>query len=741
MKAARLTTCPAVKVAAVCLAMAASTAVFAGYNEYTKPLPVSDGVADVALTVNDTIITDKLSGDGIDALRFTRAGDIFSVKLRSAGGNTLPGGIIADGFLLKIQNPNVLGSGPVLLKNQWSGLYGDVWSELPAIDVANRVVFDTASSYAAGEDAKNLVLHNVGVTEANASKVVTLGREGTGKATVTLALDGDRNDAVGYFNLRGNLALTLDGGTLRAAATGGERNLFQKANDQATPSLAIENSPLTIDVAEGGTVGFGVSPTYAKTKKSLQFAEEYKPDNWSFEEGNTGWTFSNGGTYTRGAAFDANGTWGPKDGDKYAMVRNGAALTREIEIPADGMWCVVFDMGCRDGGYSLNIDTTVAIDAVSVLTIAKLTDASQAHGFETVRSEPHQLTAGKHDFKIELSSTGGYGSLNFDAIRFERYEESVPGHSIVKTGTGTLSLKDGDLPSDGANVSVMVGGGTVFVTDAALKGNSFSVGGGAALSFSGVTAVGTEVSVASGGTVVLGALGENIVNNGGFEKPEVADYGFKWAGECDWTLEPAAEPRPAIQHNGGTLTKSADQTPYGSQSLFLRTGTSASQTVYAQASGDYVLSFWQAPRNYASSNELALKVVIDGVEVIENEGQSVRYEPYRTSKAIQLAQGAHTVKIECLAGGEAGSGIFVDDVSLAAVMPLNDFSKASLSLKPGATLRVDGAVNKKTAIGTVVVDGVAVRGGADALRAAGVIVEGSGRIQCGKPFGLSLVLR
>ena len=44
-------------------------------------------------------------------------------------------------------------------------------------------------------------------------------------------------------------------------------------------------------------------------------------------------------------------------------------------------------------------------------------------------------------------------------------------------------------------------------------------------------------------------------------------------------------------------------------------------------------------------------------------------------------------------------------------------------------------------IGTVLVDGVAVRGGADALRAAGVTVEGNGRIQCGNPLGLTVSLR
>lgn len=231
-----------------CFALSPSAGI--ANNDYTKT--VADGIADVALTANDTIITDKLSGDGVDTLRFTRTSDFHSVKLRSAGGNDLPGGIIADGFLLKIQNPDVLGTGPVLLKNQWSGLFGDVYSSLDAIDVRNRVVFDTADSFAAGENAKKLVLHNIGTTEANAGKIVTLGRDGTGVANVTLSLDGSENDAIGSFNLRGDLSLTIDGGTLRAAATGSDRDLFQKANAHATPKITIENAPLAIDVARGG---------------------------------------------------------------------------------------------------------------------------------------------------------------------------------------------------------------------------------------------------------------------------------------------------------------------------------------------------------------------------------------------------------------------------------------------------------------------------------------------------------
>ena len=64
-------------------------------NEYTTS---QDGtVLDVTLTANDAIITDKLSADGVDTLRFTRGGGFYSVKLRSSGGNDLPGGVKQNG--------------------------------------------------------------------------------------------------------------------------------------------------------------------------------------------------------------------------------------------------------------------------------------------------------------------------------------------------------------------------------------------------------------------------------------------------------------------------------------------------------------------------------------------------------------------------------------------------------------------------------------------------------------------
>lgn len=721
---------------------------FAGNNEYTKTM--NGTIADVTLTVNDTIISDKLSGNGIDTLRFTRSDSFYSVKLRSAGGNDLPGGIISDGYTLKIQNPNVLGTGPVLLTNNYSCLYGDSYSSLARIDVPNRVVFDTVNSWAAGENTKPLILHNIGVTDKNSAKAVTLGREGTSTANVTLALDGADNDPIGYFNLRGKLALALDGGTIRAAATGGTRALFQPVNAQATPAITILNAPLTVDVAEGGDVWFGVSPTtYSKAHSFENVVEEYTPDNYSFESGNTGWTFgaAQGGNTSyvtsNGSAFDDCGS--TTNGTKYAMVRNGSTLSRTITLPTAGLWRVVLEQGCRSGAYSKNIETTIKIGDTTMMTIPKLTSDSELHGFQEFRSEAVQLSAGDYTFAITLSYTGANGSLNFDAIRFERCESTTPNFSLAKTGAGSLTLTGSDFPSVTSNLEVEVDGGTLVVSDVALMGNSFAVENGGDLKFSGVTAANANVTVASGGTVTFGKVATELVANGSFETPVVSTYGFQWFSACQWIFKPDStqeerQNSAGIQHNGSAVTQSADQTPYGNQSLYLRTGSTAEQSISIPVTGRYLLSFWQAPRNYASSHELDLKVLVDGTEVVVNAGKAGRYEPYRTERVLTLTQGSHALKFECASGGGEGSMVFIDDVSLVAVASseANDFSTATLSLASGSTVRLNRSGQSKVHVGTVLVDGVKVRGGKSALQKVGVTVEGEGRIQCGAPFGLTV---
>ena len=56
-------------------------------------------------------------------------------------------------------------------------------------------------------------------------------------------------------------------------------------------------------------------------------------------------------------------------------------------------------------------------------------------------------------------------------------------------------------------------------------------------------------------------------------------------------------------------------------------------------------------------------------------------------------------------------------------------------------LKTEGKAHEPIFTVKVTVDGVEVRGGANALRAAGVVVEGDGRVQCGDPLGLTVIIK
>lgn len=268
-----------------------------------------------------------------------------------------------------------------------------------------------------------------------------------------------------------------------------------------------------------------------------------------------------------------------------------------------------------------------------------------------------------------------------------------------------------------------------------LPNAAISVASGAEFDAAGLSAAGATIDVAAGGRISFRSI--DLIVNGSFETPVTANYGWHWPSECKWTLAPQSDPRPGIQLNGGTYTPTYNQTPYGKQMLFLRSDNSASQTVSVPADGTYELSYWACARKgYAS---LVLTVTIDDTAVVA--GQTLGADEYvRTTKKVALTKGNHTLKFEAAAGGHQYALMFIDNVSLAdATVQPSDLSETTLQLKSGSIVRLDNA--EKVVVGSATVDGVEVNGGAATLRRAGVIVEGSGQIQCGTPRGLTLFVR
>lgn len=725
--------------------LAAATA-FAN-NEYTKT--VKDGVAEVIGTQNDPLITDTLSGAGIDTIKFARSGSFGAVKLRSSSGNTHTGGTISEGVMIKIQNPNVLGTGPVWLYNQWAALYVD-WSSAE-VDVPNKVYFDQIESYVAGQDAYGLALHNIGVTENNSTKVVTIGRTGTGTANLRLALDGANNDAIGYFCLRGNLSLTLDGGTLRAAEGSAVRDLFSVYDNQATPHVSILNEPLTIDTAAGAPVRFGVAPTFAKTKSYETKVEEYKPNNWSFEESGS-WTFTNGelssgsGIYSNGSAFDQSGLYATTNGTRYAMLRQGSTVSQTINLPTAGKWRIAFERGCRDA-TSTWMKYSVSIDDSVVTEFPILKDGQDDYHFTPLTTAFVNLTAGSHKLTISTQAVAGDSNknkcMNFDAIRLERFANVTPDFAIAKTGAGTLVIND--FNQSGLPIDVQAG--ALACENTVLPNAVIAVANGAELNAAGLTAAGATIDVAAGGQVSLRATDDsNLVANGSFETPYTANNSFYWASSCSWTLYPwdASGNRPVIQRNGGTYCPEGEgksyPTPYGDQFLLLRIDEAAYQSVSVPADGTYALSFAQSYRKGYQSPGLI--VAVDGNAVLTVSGADAQHDFEQTTVNVVLSKGNHEIRFTAQSGNNAGqySRLSIDNVSLVdAVVPPCDLSATTLALKSGSIVRLDNP--EKAVIGTVTVDGVKINGGANALRAAGVVVEGNGRVQCGDPLGLTVIIK
>lgn len=707
---------------------------------YTKTM---DGtIADIALSSNNEVIYDGFTSSQASALRFTKDGDKTTVKLRGVA-NEMIDGIYSYGVTVNITDPwaRVLGFGPIRLLGDYAGLYGNVND----VDVTNRVVF-CSNSYAAGENSTVLTLHNIGVDELNTSKRVLLGRDGTRSSTVCLNLDDPANDAVAYFMLKGDIDLKLKGGTIKLAEDSDGR-IFRAANSDATPEITVANSPLAIDVPKNRNATFGIMPTFSNADVVWDVAEEYKTADWSFESGAGSWTFtgSGSGVYNRGEKdFDGKGSLPTTNGTKYVMVRQSGSMSRTISLSTAGYWRAVFEQGCRPGNYSLSMEVTVTIDGNVVATLPTVSSAMRVHGFQEVKIPPVWLVQGDHTFVISLQSASDqYRSMNFDAVRFERCVETHPAPKLTKTGAGTFMCSD--MSTEGVELDVQ--SGKVVLKGSKLSSSTITVRQGSQLDVCGLDASSSTIDVKKGAVITFGAhhAEDELIVNGSFEEPTIPNYAFKWASECKWNLNPTDSKgnRPGIQHNGSDYSKidGSFKTPYGDQTLFLRANETAEQTISVAKAGNYVLSYSRSSRCNYNSWTMGLRVFVDNVEVYFDAGRSVASDFATVSTVLDLASGPHTIKLKGESGVNTNAGysmLFIDNVSIVP-MSVDALGKAHLALRSGSIVRLDNP--EKAVIGAVTVDGVEVRGGANALRAAGVVVEGDGRVQCGDPLGLTVIIK
>ena len=636
-------------------------------------------------------------------------------KYNPSAASTYEGGTEISKGQLYVCRDDAFGTGDVQIGTSGEAalMARDVEVSLP-----NKVVFCRSDSYAVGfgDSVGRLTLAAVG-TNGRSPATVRLGRTSAGAVgRVTLALSGETSEAIDAIQITGALDLRIDGGILSAAANA-QSPFFTVKTSGDTANVTVAPGGATFNVPDGVTLVPGVAFKIEEATRTNVVAT-CSPSNSSFEDGATGWTFttlaggeSDSGIKSDPCAWNGNGDYKP-DGTKFAMIRRGVCLSTTVDIPAAGFWRVVFLRGGRPSGYSNDIKLTVAFGNASMEY-----PASSVCDFVEVRTPPVQLEAGSQTLSFTTSNGGSGHSLNIDAVSLERVEAEVVRGAVKKTGVGTLSLDGQNF----AGSALAVEAGTARLTD--------------------VTFGGAAVSVANGATLSLSAYGNDLVANGSFEADGEKDYSSE-AKPSQWSLKSGSGNVWGLQKNGGTLSSSGPLTSAGVETLYLRESVSVGQTITVAKTGRYSVSFLEGDRKYETSEQVPVKLLIDGevrltVSARETQGDYVRHEV-----EVELTAGDHEIAFETGLAKSAvtlGNIVFIDDVRVREIRSTDLAIDAGLQLAKGSTLDLDLAGRAEVA--AAFVDGVAFEGGRSALVQAGVKVTGEGRLRVGKAKGLVIVVK
>ncbi len=679
--------------------------------------------ANFEVTTNDTVVTVKAVDGSLPVLTEPfLAPDVTKVvfdatrpfKYNPSAASTYAGGTeIAKGQLYVCRD-DAFGSGEVRIGTTAEAalMARDVEVSLP-----NKVVFCRSDSYAVGfgDSVGRLTLAAVG-TNGRSPATVRFGRTGAGAVgRVTLALVGESSEAIDAIQITGALDLRIDGGVLSAGANAQSPFFAAVKTSGDVADVTVAPGGATFDVPDGVTLVPGVTFKIEETTRTNVVAT-CSPANPSFEDGEAGWTKeqlpggeSDSGVKSDPCAWNGQGTYKP-DGAKFAMIRQGARLSTTVTIPDAGLWRVVFLRGGRPGGYSSDVKLTVALGDASTEY-----PASSVCDFVEVRTPPVRLEAGSQTLSFTTSNGGSGHSLNIDAVSLERVEEEVVRGAVKKTGLGTLSL-DGQGFAGGA---LSVDAGTARLVDATF--------GGAA------------VSVADGATLSLSAYGDSLVANGSFEADGEKDYSSE-AKPRLWSLKSGSG--WGLQKNGGTLSASGPLTPAGVETLYLREGVSVGQTVSVAKAGRYRVSFLEGDREYATSEKVPVKLLIDGEVCLTVPARAEKGDYALHGVDVELTAGDHEIAFETGLAGSAvtlGNIVFIDDVRMREVRASDLVADACLRMAQGSTLDLD--LSGRAEVASLLVDGAAFSGGRSALVRAGVSVTGDGRLRVGKAKGTCIVVR
>ena len=668
-------------------------------GEYT--VTTNDGAVVFSNTTGDrkTITNPYLAADGIVSLEFNSPQGGFTFRPKSP--STYSGGTAISRGQVFVSRSESFGPGQVTIGDS-SSIMVDGYN----VAFDNKMIFNDDYSYIVGYNGGSVTLKSIGAV--GSKHRVRIGRTGAGAASVaTLSLTDANSEAVGRIQTSGDLDLTLDGGTI-AVRSDAESPFFNSATSGDTPRATISPAGVAFDVAAGADVELGLSPVFRRDMMTNVLDVVAIGD---FESGMGGWsvdqsgnTMSNSDRKTNGSSFDTNEgwCWTTTNETHYYMLRVNHKLSREITVPSDGLWRVVFDQGCRPGSnyYSINMNTIVSVrdqgSTIGSTTFEGPASQDSRYGFKRFETAPMNLSEGvTYTLEVALvraNPDDTNKSMNFDVFRLEKVEETGLSDAgrLTKRGGGTLrtgawtdadvAVEAGTLKVESAVVSnsvVSVTGGTLDLTDVRLDG-------------------GSTINVAAGGTLAINPVGlTDLVVNGSFEadgqrKNIVAMNPTGWTvGKTQSTDRNTNG--SGLQGNGGNVSESGPTTPDAPSTAYLREYSTLSQTVSVTESGYYRLSFLKACRSTLYSYSIPVTVTVGGKTVFESTENSIdEYEQCSADVYLEAADHAITFTTGCPSHDTEGSMVFIDDVRLNLLKDQGELSGGTVNMASGSTLSGSG---------------------------------------------------
>lgn len=690
-------------------------------------------------------------------------GDVVEFAFLPEEASALPEGIEVVWGQMRIQRADALGTGPLVLGNSvHPGQFVPYNSGM--IDVSNKIVFANASSRILAPGLVNYPTVRA-LGSGSAEIRPWLGRA-SGDSRVCLSLSGEGNEALPGIRLSGALQpFEIGDGTLRIGR-GAQSPFFScegSAADKAASRYLVSADSLTLDAAANADVELGVPLDMANATKTVAVVT---PTNGSFEDGETGWTFSQltgGGSKIgvkeNGGASNLGISGTTTSGTKYFVMRCLHRLTGSsaITIPdVGGEWFVGLAAATRNAYYSYKIQVKVRFTSVSDSSVYFENTLPARSGYHNDFAEyevgPFDLPAGEYYLSLETTKpeedTDKWSMLAVDNVHVRCIGKVDT--ALTKMGTGRVALGG----ANAKDATFAANAGTLALGDSVLDGVSATVANAATLEIApGVMggADGLSVSVAAGGTLKLTDISaSNLLSNASFEADAITtSYGFEAKSPTGWTMVRLEEntgngSNSGIQTNGCSVSSGHPTTSAGVKTAYLRQKTRLSQTVNVPESGNYRFSFARARRDYsgngANYDDFSLKASVGGHEFAAITATSTTFE--RFSQIVALPAGENTVTFET-DGDNAFNGpmFFIDDVRLSKVSPLGELDGISLEMAQGSTLHLDLADEAEVSMPVFSVGGEEVNGRRGAIARAGVTVSGEGNIVVGKVGATVISLR